>query len=615
MTSAYRFGETIGIVLINPRYYFTVAVGAIAGILSLSCIIKKISKALKESEWDKQAAIVRKDRDVKIENFMREHREIKITEERKRYILSLTAVKLIEQIKARKVSAVEALLVYINRAATIGKELSLIADVDFEAAYRQAEEVDLKLHQNKVTDDLTLLGLPISIKDHIAVKGALLTAGFTSQSNYLIGNDSDIVAVLRSKGAIPFVISNVPQGMLTFETSNRLWGNAMNPWNRKRTTGGSSGGEAGLVASKCSPCGIGSDILGSIRLPSAFCGIYGFKPTLKRISLLGVHSYAPGFPEVQYSLGPMCRSIEDIALILRNLFGHFSDTTVYNEPFNEVVYNDTNNIKIAYMVDNAFFETAPVIKETITDVAEKLMKKGYDMIPVRFDIVRELIETGNILVANSEGLENIEQALQGEAIAHYYYNLLYLRRSSNWCISFIAFMKNLMGEHRLAHTTKAFKKISRKDYIDHIAKFNQLKNDYIKFLIANRYEAIICPVFPTPASHLNTGFEIFNLNQFICLFNYLDMPAGVVPITLNTSQEYTSKVNDSLTTFMKDTMKESINLPIAIQVASLPNRDEICLRVMKDIDSFYSFDINVANNVVDLLAVSKSIDGINTIVK
>jgi fatty acid amide hydrolase len=604
MTSAARLGESLGNALANPGYYLPLASGVIIGLYGFVWIIKKVRKSFKEEEWKKQATVVRRDRDAKIENFLREHKGIKLSEERKRYIINLPAVKLVEHIRAKKISAVEALITYIQRAATVGRELGLIADVNFEAAYRQAEEIDLRIYQGRITNEQLLLGLPISIKDQIAVKGALQTIGITSLTSYLVGHDSDIVAVLKSKGAIPFVLSNSAQGLSAYDTNNCLWGTAINPWNRKKTPGGSSGGEAGLVASRCSPCGIGSDITGSIRLPAAFCGAYGFKPTQRRVSLMGVYNVVPGLSDIQFSLGPICRSMDDIVLLMRSLFGNFTDTYVYNLPFNELAYNNTSRIKIAYMVDNSYFETAPIIKTVITDIVEKMAKKGYDMIPIRFDLMKELTEIGYTLLYNSGWVENINNLLKGEAMDKYSYQLTTLRYSSRWCNTLLAWFRGFTGESRLNSLSTYFKDLKRTEQLDLVARFNQLKGDYIRYLRANRLEAIICPVFPTTAPNLTNTTNLLYFGQFLTAFNYLDMPAGTVPITLNTSLDYTSKTNDSLTRYLAETMKDSINLPIGIQVAALPNQDELCLRVMKEIDGFYSFDINTSSTVVDQIDVS-----------
>jgi len=102
-----------------------------------------------------------------------------------------------------------------------------------------------------------------------------------------------LMTLLRSSGAIPFVRTNVPQFTMTYESHNLLYGTVLNPWDITKFSGGSSGGEGSAIASGVSPIGLGTDIGGSIRNPSAFCGIYGFKPTVGRIPLSGITYYSP----------------------------------------------------------------------------------------------------------------------------------------------------------------------------------------------------------------------------------------------------------------------------------------------------------------------------------
>jgi fatty acid amide hydrolase len=113
-----------------------------------------------------------------------------------------------------------------------------------------------------------MYGIPISLKDTIYLKGMSSTAGTTIRHRIIESEDGLYASVLRKGGLIPFVKSNLAQLVMTYESTNHLFGRARNPGNQKRTTGGSSGGEGGLIASRCSVVGIGSDVGGSIRIPS-----------------------------------------------------------------------------------------------------------------------------------------------------------------------------------------------------------------------------------------------------------------------------------------------------------------------------------------------------------
>lgn len=116
------------------------------------------------------------------------------------------------------------------------------------------------------------------------MKGKMTTLGITARCHFIKDKDCGLIACLKEAGMIPFVRSNLSQVLMIFESNNFIWGRAKNVWDRTRTVGGSSGGEAGLIAAQCSPIGIGTDVGGSLRIPAEFCGIYSLKPCEKRFS-------------------------------------------------------------------------------------------------------------------------------------------------------------------------------------------------------------------------------------------------------------------------------------------------------------------------------------------
>ncbi|NWZ20395.1 VDHAP protein, partial [Asarcornis scutulata] len=160
-----------------------------------------------------------------------------------------------------------------------------------------------------------LYGIPVSIKDHINCKGHVSSGGLVKLLGQVKEEDSVIVQVLKSQGAIPFVKTNIPQTMINYDCSNLIFGQTLNPLNHQKTPGGSSGGEGALIAGGGSILGIGSDVAGSIRLPSSFCGLCGLKPTGNRIrySLTSVPF------STHWTLGPMARDVDSLALCMKAL--------------------------------------------------------------------------------------------------------------------------------------------------------------------------------------------------------------------------------------------------------------------------------------------------------
>ncbi|NWU23234.1 VDHAP protein, partial [Dyaphorophyia castanea] len=184
-----------------------------------------------------------------------------------------------------------------------------------------------------------LYGIPISIKDHINCKGHISSGGMVKFLGQVKEEDSIIVQVLKHQGGIPFVKTNIPQTMINYDCSNPIFGQTLNPLNPQKSPGGSSGGEGALIAGGGSILGIGSDVAGSIRLPSSFCGLCGLKPTGNRISPPGC-SDSPFVLAVTAMLGPMARDVDSLALCMKALLCQQMfqlDPTVPPIPFDEEV--------------------------------------------------------------------------------------------------------------------------------------------------------------------------------------------------------------------------------------------------------------------------------------
>lgn len=181
-----------------------------------------------------------------------------------------------------------------------------------------------------------------------------------SQVNFVGEEDAVVVAMLKKQGAIPIVRGNVPQWAMIMHTTNWLFGTSMNPYDETRTVGGSSGGDAGIVSSKCAAFSVGSDIGGSIRNPAANCGIIGFKPTPQRVSQKGIVMPVPkkDLPliAIETAWGPLCHSVDDAKAFMKTVlcdevFTNL-DFSVPPIPFNEDAFNKTlqnKQLRIGYL--------------------------------------------------------------------------------------------------------------------------------------------------------------------------------------------------------------------------------------------------------------------------
>lgn len=209
-----------------------------------------------------------------------------------------------------------------------------------------------------------------------------------------------VVLMIIQAGGVPFIKSNVPQLLLVNETNNWIWGRSANPWDTNRSTGGSSGGEAGLVAMGCSPIGVGSDGGGSVRIPANYCGIYGIRPTAKRFTLQGHRppsSYTPR--HIFGCMGPLAKSIDDCERMLESLqnsttlpkfdpalpsFGWHKDT---------ISTWQNKKLRIGLIRNYSLFNTFKGQKRVMDDVVSAMRAQGHEIIDLEIDeeVLRRLM--------------------------------------------------------------------------------------------------------------------------------------------------------------------------------------------------------------------------------
>lgn len=176
-----------------------------------------------------------------------------------------------------------------------------------------------------------LHGVPLTVKDTIDTEGLRTTSGASPRSQNLPGEDATAVARLKAAGAIVLGKTNVAEMALTYESDNPVFGRTNNPHDLSRTAGGSSGGEAAAISACLTPAGLGSDMSGSIRIPAHFCGIVGLKPTTGRVPCAGHFPPTTGPYSLGAALGPMARSVADLALIL-NVIADFNGQEFVSAP-------------------------------------------------------------------------------------------------------------------------------------------------------------------------------------------------------------------------------------------------------------------------------------------
>lgn len=255
-------------------------------------------------------------------------------------LLASSASGLAQLVRLKKVSPVDVVDACIDRIEAENPAINAVVAKRFDAARDEAKAAAERLGRTESTDELPpLWGVPCTIKEGIAVEGMPNSAGVFARKDIRADRDAVVVRRLREAGAIVLGVTNMAEGGMWLETDNRVYGRTANPWDTSRIPGGSSGGEAAILATGASPFGIGSDIGGSIRIPAAFCGVFGHKPSGKLVPNAGYWPDVPGALDEFLCTGPMTRTAEDLWPVLEiisagKVEGHpnhvdLRDVTVY----------------------------------------------------------------------------------------------------------------------------------------------------------------------------------------------------------------------------------------------------------------------------------------------
>jgi amidase len=291
-------------------------------------------------------------------------------------VLARSGTEQARMIRDGEVSSAELVDAHLKRIEQINPCLNAVVEVLSKSARKTADSVDRQLAQHVKLGPLA--GVPFSIKDSIEVAGTVCTAGTLGlRCAPPSTRDATLVARLRAAGAIPIARTNLPDLLLAFESDNLIHGRTNNPYGLSRTSGGSSGGEAALIAACGSPFGLGSDAAGSVRLPAHFCGIASIKPTSGRLPRTGHVPPAGGWIETLWQIGPLARRVEDLCSLMPLLARPDGlDFTVIAMPNGHPEAVRLGDLRIAFFTDNGIVpadpETVAVVKEAAAAIANEV---------------------------------------------------------------------------------------------------------------------------------------------------------------------------------------------------------------------------------------------------
>ena len=510
-------------------------------------------------------------------------------------ITALGAAELARQVAAGELSSREVVEVHIRRIESVNPRLNALVVPLFDRARAEARAADAARRRGEPLGPLH--GVPFTVKEFFAVEGTPSTLGIPGRVGRIAAADSPLVARLRRAGGILLGKTNVPQVGLMIETDNPLYGRTNNPWNLGRTPGGSTGGEAALIAAGGSPLGLGNDGGGSVRQPCHCCGIHGLKPTGGRLTLLG--SYAdlpfPSMPSRWVQPAPMARRVEDLALAMSVLTAPDSqldrlDPLVAPVPWRDPWAVPMAGLRVGVYTGDGHFPAAPALRRAVEEAAGLLRGLGAIVEPFQPPDVGEAVRVYSAQLY-ADGLDFVRPWLRGGPIDWRTRTILrtflmpgLLRRPLAWSLERI-------GQRWAA---RIYRDVPRRR--SSLAAFWRLideedayRTKFLDALAARQIDALIGPPSAVPAVP-HGGFLAGPSVSYTLLYNFLGMPSGVVAATRVRPGEESDRPpsRDVVARAARAAEASSAGLPVGVQVAAGHWREDIVLAVMAALEAHFA---------------------------
>ncbi len=414
---------------------------------------------------------------------------------------------------------------FLRRIEAVNPKLNAVVQLDADTALTAARAADMLRRRERLG---ALHGVPMTVKDSFDTAGVISTAGTLGRKSFIPTHDATAVARLRKAGAILLGKTNCAEITLSYETDNLVYGRTSNPYDLHRTSGGSSGGSAAILAANGSPLDLGSDTGGSIRVPSHFCGTVGLKPTSGRVPRTGHIISSEGVFQFFTQVGPMARYVEDLDLVLPILAGaDWRDPFIVSAPIRKSVAVGLRNLRVAVYANNGIFSPTKDIVKVTSDAANVLRNIGCSVHEERPEELAHTYALGNRLwrVAGAQTVQRL------------------LARAGTSEVS-----------PPLRPWLNAPTSPPKEEWTDLLEQLDRSRSKMIAFF--ETHDAILCPpcAFPAPNHGATNREDLDAAFSYSEVFNYLGWPAVVV--RAGTSAE---------------------GLPLGVQIVAPPWREDLAL--------------------------------------
>ncbi|KAI1609507.1 amidase signature domain-containing protein [Exophiala viscosa] len=458
---------------------------------------------------------------------------------KQRSILNAPIASLVGDVHNGTLSPIDILRTYGKTAAIAQERTNCVTELLLPEAESWAKGGDVNLQGS-------LAGIPVSLKDSIAVAGFDVSVGYSRHVFKPYQEDGIMVKLLKRAGAIPHVKTALPITLLSFESTNDLWGVAKNPHNPKYSPGGSTGGEGALLALNGSRIGIGSDVAGSVRAPAAWSGINSLRCSTGRWPKMGMNTSMPGQEGIPSVFSPMARTLDDLTYFTKSFIQMKPwevDYTVHPLPWRQEVYAaaaSSNKLRVGLMTTDGVVQPSPAIARGLYTTADALRSAGHEVVEIpvsKFPPTAtplQGLQIASVLLCADGGktyksfFRTGEWNDRGAAQIAFYMSLpkpikylwylwtQYVKRDTVW-----------------ASLLRYFHPLSAAENWTWVAKRESFRSTWFDWWEkpAQNFDFILCPGNATPALPHGAMHDAVSSCGYTFLWNLLDYTAGIVPVT------------------------------------------------------------------------------------
>ena len=448
-------------------------------------------------------------------------------------LIFASAMGIAAAIRERQVSAVEVVEAHLARIDAVNGALNAVVQLAAERALDEARQADDALARGESSGPLH--GVPITIKDSHDTEGIISTGGTLGRKDFVPDADATAVARMRAAGAIVLGKTNTPEFTLSFETDNLVYGQTNNPYDVTRTPGGSSGGAGAIIAAGGSAYDLGTDTGGSIRVPSAFCGIAGLKPTSGRVPRTGhIVPWGLGGMDSLTTIGPMARHVEDLWPAFQVIAGPDGvDPFIHPVPLGDPQAVNVADLRVAFFSDNGPVTPTAEVDSALRSAASALADAGVTTVE---DMPSNIAENLGASVLTADGGAGVRRLVDKAGTTQVH--------------------------ERMKRFVEDADALSTAEYTALLERMDAYRSRMLLFM--QNYDALLSPVRPWPALPHGASItpEASEANIYTSAFNTTGWPGAVV--RAGTSSE---------------------GLPIGVQIMARPWREDVAVALAAVVES------------------------------